>query len=110
MLMAEKERRESKEFFFISSKGGYGINIVPISTEFLIFVLTQDKWRHKFPITPNRYFFFAQIESNRFFFSYLAPGKYMDPSMNTEPHSKTYQQEHNSPRLQNEKKRNQDDQ
>lgn len=29
----------------------------------------------------------------------------MDPSMNTEPHSKTYQQEHNSPRLQNEKKK-----
>ena len=35
--------------------------------------------------------------------SYLAPGRYMEPSMKTEPLSRMYQHVHNSPRLKQKK-------
>lgn len=41
----------------------------------------------------------AQEECLQGVLTYLAPGRYMDPSMKTDPHSRTYQHEHNSPRL-----------
>lgn len=41
--------------------------------------------------------------------AYLAPGRYIDPSMNTEPHSRTYQHEHSSPRLLESTRREQTD-
>lgn len=118
-------KKDPKAFSVISSKGE-DMEPPPMSLRLcvLTFVLSKTNDAINFPIVGtvvvlgisfflsliSKYFqhrFVSNLKGNQrlqekigFRFLYLAPGKYMDPSMKTEPHSRTYQQEHNSPRLQ----------
>lgn len=109
MLITEREPKKGQKLFrdFLKRGGCGTTNVTAIVPTFVLsktndainfptvgaisFLLISKSFQHRFA---------SNLKWEKgFIFLYLAPGKYMDPSMKTEPHSRTYQQEHNSPRL-----------